>query len=403
MSKLTDYLNKYGRLPKVKLMIRPIESARPAIVLDQYLSYDFQSSILIPVDSFSFTFSQPQSGDSLLDIVKEGDIAVLIAGDQTIFTGIIDMVDIETTKEGGDVVKVMGRDLMGQLEDSSCVSTTDDPIYLSNSSIAKTVRSLLANTRIKGLSRTQNAPTGPYLFATEPGESKLSALQRFLEPLNCLAWMDPNGYVVIGRPNMGAKAKGKLVMDRNSRFSNVTSMKATYNATQIPNIIIPIWTGQENVQKRVAKEQRVLNNALAPNRLRKQNHLVQRAVIVSTPQGSDPQSLSGVNDIKVAGANLLQAHALRELARENVKELIVQASVQGHYNDVLEPFLPDQCYDIFYPRAGVDRKMYLMAVDYQGSQSGARTTLTFCKTNRIVAGGSVAEVTKEIVKRGNLG
>lgn len=402
MSALTDYLNKFGRMPPVELLIQPIERGRDPVRISQFLSYSFQSSILIPVDTFQFTFSMPSSTAPLDEVVREGDIAVLQANGFVLATGIVDMVDIETTKEGGDIATIVGRDLMGQLEDQSCVSSTDEPIFAKNGTLASVVKTLIANTRIKGLSTQGGNPRG--LFATEPGESKLSALQRFVEPFNVIAWMDPNGYIVVGKPNMGQPSLGKVHIDSTKRAGNMLSMKATRASTQIPNIVIPIWTGQEIVTKRVAKEQRLLNSSSGPTRLRKAGHLVQKAIVVSTPQGSDPQSLSGVNFLVAGGSNLLQAHAVREVARANVQELIVQANAPGHYNDDLIPFQVDQVYDVYYPRASVEERMYLYQVSYTGSASeGPRTNLSFCKLGRIVANVPTTPAARTNTKRGVLG
>lgn len=395
MSALLDYINKNGRGPQIGLTIHPLDPSRIQIELDQFLSYSFSASVLIPVDAFSFAFSMPGLAGRIDDVIQEGDLVELTAAGQTICTGIIDVVDIETTVDGGDVVQIHGRNLLGQLEDQGTVNGKDQPMWANKTTLLAAVGFVVKNTRIRGLVQ-QHSPAGQFLFATEPGESKLSALQRFVEPLNCLIWGDPLGRMIVGRPNMGQDPQGDLMCDRDKRLSNVVSIKAIRSSTQIPNIVIPVWSGQESVQGKLP-EQRVLNPAEGPTRLRKAGHLVQKCVVVSTPSGADPQSLSDINAIKVGGSNLLQAYALREIARANVGELTVQANVKGHFNDDLAPFLVDQVYNIAYSRAGIDEKMYLYQTEYSlDAQSGARTSLSFCRLGRIVAGVSVASVQREI-------
>lgn len=404
MTVLNDYLKVNGQFPRVNLRIIPLDNTREILEITEFLSYSFQSSILVPVDTFTFTFTSPGSTGSFLDYVQEGDIVELQCNDQIISTGIVDMVDIDTSVEAGEIVTVTGRDLMAQLEDQNAISVKDEPIYSNRFPVKSVAGTLIKSTKIRGL-KLQDSVSGSWLFATEPNESKLAALQRYLEPLNLLAWMSPEGSLIIGKPNMSQEPLGELVMSKETRnTTNVMQMKASYASSQIPNIIVPIWTGQENVQGRVPPSQRLLNTATGPSRLRKQNFLVPRAIVVSTPQGSDPQSLADINTItKAGGSNILQAYAKREIARANVNELLVQVVTAGHLNDEMIPFQADQVYMIRYPRASVSEKMYLMGVQYScDAKSGPKTTLTFCKLGRIVADVKVNGQTVKLYKASEL-
>lgn len=371
-----------GRLPPVSIVVTPIDGSS-AVYLDRFLSYKFSSSILIPVDTFGFNFAAPDL-DPFYSKVKDGDIVTLFGNDVPLSTGIIDTVDTETDNQYGEKIELTGRDLMSQLEDQSAISIQDKPIYIEKSPISQAVITLITNTRINGF-RIQDGPSGNYLFATEPGESKLSALQRFLEPLNCVAFMDPNGKLVIGRPNMSQSPKSTFFMIRDQRRSNCTSIKCIRSSTSISNIIVAIWTGQELVSERTSIDQRIYNAAEGPSRLRRNGHRVPKTVVVSTPQATDPQSISDINLIQVAGSNLLQAHAKREIARANQKELIVQVVVPGHYNELGEPYRVDTVYRVQYDRALLDENMYLFQVDYDGDENGQRTSLYFCRLGTIVS------------------
>lgn len=382
---IQSLLEQTGRMPPVSLIIQPLSGAK-RITLDRFLTYRFTSSILVPVDTFDFNFVAPDSETPLDDTIKDGDIVQVLASGEPLATGIIDITDVETDKEFGEKGSISGRDLMSQFEDHDAISIDDTPVWGNNMTVDQVVRKLSENTRISKY-ETQLAPKQPYLFATEPGESKLAALQRYLEPLNCLAWMGPNGSLIIGRPNMAQKSKGTIICSKTRRESNVISIKATRNSTSIPNIILPIWSGQESVQERVPKEQRLLNASRGPSRLRNNGHRVPKCVVVSTPQGASAQELSGVNQFTAGGSNLLQAYAKREIARQNIKELIVQALVPGHYNERGEPYQADQVYKIEYDRGKVDENMYLYQVDYELTEDRGQTTrLHFCRLGRIVSG-----------------
>jgi prophage tail gpP-like protein len=382
---LQKQLRTQGRFPAVSLQVKPIDPSRPSVELAQFTEYSFQTSVIVPVSAFSFSFVNPTVSGSLIDFVRDGDIAILKANGNPITTGIIDSVSVETEAQSGEVVHVQGRSLMGQLEDQSTVNDLDDPIWGNLLTIDQVVNALVLSTRINYY-RLQSVPGGSFLFATEPGESKMSALMRYLEPLNLLAWMDPDGTLVVGKPDMGSDPLGSFVLDRPNRRSNVLGMKAVYSSTQIPNVIIPVWSGQESVQSRVSPEQRILNNAPGPKRLYGFQHRVPKTVVVSTPQGGDPQSLSGANQITIAGSNILQAYAKREIARANVNEVQVQVNIQGHYNDDLTPVMHDSTYQVNYPRAGVAENMYAHTVEYSLSrEQGQKTSLHLCRLGSIVA------------------
>lgn len=382
-----------GRFPPLTLQVKPLERAVGGIrtqlgaasnTIDRFLSYNFSSSILIPVDTFQFEFVAPD-GPPLYDSIKDGDIALISANDITIATGIIDVVEVETDADRGEHGYVQGRDLMSQLEDQDAVSMDSTPIWGNEFTVINGVRKLLDNTRITTV-EPRDVPSSTYLLATEPGESKLAALQRFLEPLNCIAWTGADGSLIVGKPNFAQQAKGALVLNKEKRVSNVLSMRATRGSTSISNAMVPIWVGQETVVDRVPKEQVLMNNAEGPSRLFKLGHRLPKSVVVSTPIATDPQGLSATNALKVGGGNILQAYAKRALARMNVNELIVQCVVPGHYNDNGEPFVTDTVYYIEYDRGRVAENMYLFQCDYQLTEKGGqRTNLYFCKLGTIVA------------------
>lgn len=389
---LNKIIAESGRFPPVALKIIPLDTSKTPVYLDRFLSYKFSSSILVPVDSFEFSFANTD-GDPFDTMVKEGDIAILYANGQPISTGIIDVTDVEVDSQFGEKVSVTGRNLMSQLEDQDSVSVDASQIFGQNLTVDGVMNVLLNNTRISKSTVKQNAPVKAYLFASEPGEKKLQSLLRFLEPLNVLTWMNPQGQLVIGKPNQYAAISGTLVVSRSKAFSNCTDMKAIRASTKIPNIILPIWSGQESVQQIVGKQQAMYNNAQGPARLRKLGHHVPRAVVVSSPDATRPQEATEIiianqkqNVSRAGQSNLLQAYGKREIARANQEELIVQCVRNGHYNDDAEPFLIDSVYKIEFDRGNVDEDMYLFQVEYSLSvEGGQATSLYFCRQNTIIS------------------
>lgn len=377
-------IEKLGRFPGVELRIKPLSGA-PAIRLETFISYQFDSSMLTPVDTFSFTFAAPDDTRVFSDYFREGDIAELYCNDQIVATGIIDSVDVEISAEAGEKITVSGRDLMGQLEDQDAVSLDSTMIFGSNMTPTAVFQKLATNTRIRGL-RLQDAPETAKLFATEPQESKLSALSRYLEPLNCIAWMDPNGTMVIGKPNMAQPITGAIIVDRKNRRANCMNLKVSFGAATIANVIVPVWAGQEVVQERVGKQQRLENAAEGPARLLGLGHRLPKCIMVSNPQGNSPQDFSSVNAIRAGGANLLGAYAKREMARQNVREILAQATLPSHCDGDGNPLVVDRTYSINYGRAFAQSiELYLFQVQYKLDEGGQRTNLFFTKKGTIVS------------------
>lgn len=390
---LKNYLAINGTLPPISLTIQPLSDPRKPgtylapFELNRFLSYEFQSSVLVPVESFKFTTVMPDDSNPITTYINEGDIVVLKANFQQVCTGIIDRIEVEFDITQGEKVIISGRNLFGQLEDQDAVSLDAKPFYGDKATPTSMLGTLLQDTRIPGVIFTADAPKQGYIFATEPGESKLQALTRYMEPLNVLAWQDPSGRMKFGRPNMAQAATGKIFMLKQQRAANCTSMRAIYNSTQIPNIIVPIWAGQETVQHRVSPEQIFFNSAPGPQRLRKLGHRLPKCSVMSTPDGSGAQELSETNRIIVGGGNLIQAVGKRDTARQNVRELEIEAVVPGHYNDAGDPFLVDSVYTVSYDRAGIDGlSMYLYEVGYSlDPEAGQKTTLKLCKLGTIVS------------------
>ena len=321
-------------------------------------------------------------------MVKEGDIVTLYANGIALSTGIIDSTDVEVDNEYGEKVTINGRDLMGQLEDQDVVTVQSTPIWFIKSQIKQVVQTIVVGTRIQptGIKVTANAPTDKWIFAADAGESKLAAFQRFLEGLNCIAWMDPTGNIIVGKPNFSQSPLGSIFLSKENRNANVLSMKCTRQAATIPNVIIPVWTGQQSVAHRFVVQQGVFNHAYGPSRLYEHGHVLSKTVVVSNPNAGDvPNQANEINKINIGAGNLLQLYALRELARENQKEVIIQATVPGHYNDTGQPYKVDTMYNVLFDRGDVNSKMYLYQVQYTLSLDGQRTILSFCNPGTIVA------------------
>lgn len=385
---LFEYLNKKGRMPPVNFIIRPIDPNKKQINFGRFLSYSFKSSVIVPVDTFQFTVAIPDDEESFNEQVKPGDLVALFANDIQLTTGIIDTVEITLDADNGESITVTGRDLMGQLEDQDAINIRTGPLYGQDEPIETSLRKLISDTRIKtNFSFRTTSGKFKQLFATSPGETKLNALQRLLEPINALAWMLPDGTMAVGKPDMAQDSSGKIYAIRSESTSNVLAISVNRSPTQIPTSVLPVYSGQETVQNRVSPESVIYNNAVDVKRLSRLGHFNPKCVVVSLPNASGPQDLPDINFIRnqAGAANLLQAHAKRLIARENYRELVVQAVMLGHYNENGEPYQVDQVYDVIFERGGVNEKMYVFDLEYTFGQKGEQTTLNLCRLGTLVA------------------
>jgi len=392
LSNLAKTLDTKGRSPPVKLEVTPLDKGKPFTV-DFFNSYHFSSNILVPVDAWSFVFRPPMpksNADTWNKIVRPGDILQLTVNDQPVSTGFCTVPEI-STDDDGSVLHIEGHDMMGFLEGSDAVTPKSEIIYANSAKIREVLGKLIENTRIEKFGyEIQGVPTDvSSLFATQPGESKLAALQRFLEPLNAIAWTSPTGKLVVGRPDFSSDSQGSLgyrIMGSGVRLGNVLNMRIRDQSAQIPNSVIVVWTGNEGLAAVQAQNER-RNAAEGPSRLYKAGHTLFRCLPTSVPDANDVKDgLSELNRLIAQGGDYLASLAAREFARENTNELIVTCSVYGHLNEKGKPYVVNTCYDLVHDAAGLDEKMYLYSVDYDLSEDGGQVThLSFCKLGTIVA------------------
>lgn len=401
---LVRYIQRTGKTPPVTLHIYTLEDLNKEIQVDKFLSYSFKSSVTTPVEAFSCEVYYNKTPG--VRKPAEGDVFVLRANGIPVSTGIIDQLDMETEPKTGTKLSIQGRNLLGQWEDQDSVSLDSKIIYGNKYTVDQIVTALAQNTRINPSNLVKHfAPKLGYLAATQPGESKLSSMQRYCEALDIHFWMLGDGSLKVGRPNMYGASQGNFFCLTTARQSNVLSIRSTRASTQIPNVILPIWNGQESVQALNIPQSALYNHAAGPARLRNLGHRTPKCVVVSTPEGSAPQDLAEVNQLLVAKQNvqfvnghqvqgetqagastILQAYAKREMAKANVNELKVQVNLMGHYNDRAVPVIVDQVYNIKYEEDDIDEDMYCYQVEYKlDAKTGPQAHIMLCRQGSLVS------------------
>ena len=353
-----------------------------------FTSYNFDKNILTPASAFRFT--APGVDKSLRLAIRSCDLVTIWAVDSTgnkqpIGTGIIDETDTHVTPNSVDYL-LTGRDMLGQLVDNAAVDAQNRIVPVDNVGIKTIVSSLIANTRIPPGFFMQQVPNGRFLFQTAPNETKINALQRYLEFTNCLVWTNPQGQVIVGKPDFTQNSSGYLKISSTNPAANNCLEARVRRSTN------------HAIRQIVVQQQKFdLVNPL-PFTLYNNDPDVQavaaskggRSVYTTFTYGGD--GTDAVNQLKGVGnqggtPNAMGAQlAARQLAKENVNILDIEIVVQGHMNENDNAYDIDQIYNVQIDDENVSEDMYVYACSYELTiEHGMLTRLKLCRLGTLTA------------------
>lgn len=360
-----------------------------AVSLRTFTSYQFDRNILTPASAFRFT--APGVDQDLRNAIRSGDMAELFVVDSKgkrtqIATGFIDETDTHITHSSLEYV-LSGRDTLGQLVDNAAVDSNNKLQNVQQITLDKILALMIANTRIPQGYQFQQIPNSQLLFQTNAGETKINALQRYLDFCNCLVWSRPNGQVMIGKPNFAQKKAGQLrVKSASGSKSNVLEARVRRNLNQAIRKIVT----QLQTLTLVNPTPSTVNNNLSELRSRSG---VGRSVysIFSYGAGEDAvNNITQVGNQKGAPNDIGSALSRREIARENMKTLDVEMVVEGHVNESGVPYNIDQLYEVQIDDEDVSQDLYVYHVSYELTiDHGILTRLNLCPKGTIVDGSAV--------------
>jgi prophage tail gpP-like protein len=354
--------------------------------LTTFSSYSFARDMLVPASPFRFTAEGVDYAKILA--IRSGDTSELWistpSGDKVqLATGFIDETDAHTTASTDEYV-LTGRDTLGQLVDNAAIDANNKIIHLDQVSLPNLALTLIKNTRMPQQIENRGCPTGLILFRTNPGETKINSLQKYLEYTNCQAWTLPNGVLAVGKPNMAQEHMGALIMKRSDpRLNNVLDIRSRRNV----NAAIRQIAVQLQTQNLVDPASITILNA-DKDMLRASKFGAGKSVYRSFSLGNGEDA---VNQLILVGNNgtpqqIGHALALRELARGNMQLLDVECVVRGHVNENGTPYNIDQVYHVEYEKDAVDEDMYVHSVSYDLTKDrGRTTTLKLCRLGTLVA------------------
>jgi len=352
-----------------------------------FTSYNFDRNMLTPASPFRFM--APGVTKSVRTGIRSSDLVTIWGigpnGDkQQIGTGIIDETDTNVTSSSIEY-NLTGRDTLGQMVDNSAIDANNKIINIENVSIIAILDALIANTRIPKGRKQQGVPNGKMLFQTNTSETKISALQRYLEFSNCLVWTTPQGQVVIGKPNFHQPAMGSLYnLQSDPSKNNVIECRVRRNTN---TAIRQIVTQLQSLNQVDAGVYTVRNQDRDVKKVAKS--LGGRSVyrLFNYGQGNDTiNQITQVGNSSGSPSQIGQALSLREIARENMKVLEVEAVVRGHFNENGLVYNIDQIYNVQIEADDVSEDMYVHSCSYEMTMDhGMLTRLRLCRLGAICA------------------
>lgn len=378
-------------------------SADP-VHLRTFTSYAFERSVLVPASAFRFTAPGVSKATKLS--IRSGDLVSLYVAatnniTQALGTGIVDETDTHETANSSDYA-ITGRDMMGQLVDNPTIDAANHIINTKEISLDGAFELLIKNTRLNQEFIKQQIPTVKLLFNTHGGETKISALQRYLEFTNCLVWTAPDGRAVLGKPNFYQPRSGKLICNQTSiGANNVVDYRVRRNLNQaIRQIVTQLQTMEQVDAGSFTKVN--ADKDMAPL----VDKLVGRSVyaVFSYGQGTDAvnqifQVGNGAGAPRVIG----EALSLRELAKENMKVIDVEMTVEGHTNENGLAYNIDQVYSVEIEEEDVAEDLYVYSCSYELTpNSGAITRLRLCRLGTICADAAVTGSVATTITTGNI-
>jgi prophage tail gpP-like protein len=337
----------------------------------------------------AFRFSAPGVDKAARMAIRSGDTVSIAALSKNGFlyplgTGVVDETDCHILPSKVDYL-LTGRDLAGQLVDNAAVDAQNNIQNTASITLPSLVGQLIKGTRIPQQIVLQQVPNSALLWQTMAGETKINTLQRYLDFTNCLVWTLPDGRLVVGKPDFTKEKAGfmKLSISQPSG-NNLLEARVKRNLNQAIRQIVTQLQSNEQIN---AGTFTVLNNE--PDLKARANAGVGRSVYqtFSYGQGNDTvNTITQVGNQSGSPRSIGQEKSQREIARENMKILDVEAIAEGHFNDSGVPFNVDQIYNVQIEDEDVNEDLLVYSCSYELTlEHGMITRMRLCRLGTIVA------------------
>ena len=354
-----------------------------------FTSYQFERNILSPGSAFRFT-APGVSRDTRMAI-RSGDFVQIFAKTGTntrlpLAVGIIDETDTHITKDSVEYV-MTGRDVLGQLVDNAATDSNNKIIYFEKATLKTIIGSVLANTRCPKGFNISNAPNSSFLFSSNPGETKINALQRMLEFANLLIWTSADGMILVGKPNFAQPTSGDLLAQYDGLENNILECRVQRNLNQSIRQIAAQLQSLNQTDPGVAT---MINNDQDMQEVIPTG--VGRSIYTFFDYGNGGDTVNLITQVGNQSGNYNQIgkeFARRQIARENMNVIKVEAVVTGHVNSYGSLYDIDQTYNVIIDDEELTETLYSHHVSYELTKDqGILTRLHLCRLNTIVSGSA---------------
>ncbi len=239
--------------------------------MSTWISYTFHTDFMTPNASWSFECADNNYFD-LFKLIQNGQKVALKVNGKITATGYVDQINIVSSRNGGTIMQVRGRDTLGP----ACDSTVDPKFKFDGLQTCKDVVLKLMNpfgfdefevddiknlqrltgttnilstdeTGTKIISKSINAPMNSK-FKPHPGEGVYEFCERLGRRFGYHIWADASGHRLhLGQPNFIKKPLYKVIHQNDTPRDNLLNVAiestVSYDWTKQPSVIIAEGAG----------------------------------------------------------------------------------------------------------------------------------------------------------------
>lgn len=200
------------------------ESIRLAVngcVNTRWTEWSVDSDILVPADAFDLALYATQR-NPIPDEVEEGAPCTLHLDGDLVLTGHIDDIDSEVSR-GGHSIRINGRDIAAALTDCSAPLLHAAQIGLQDI-VERIARPLgVTKSRIAAHALRERVQV-------EPGQTAWGVIRRVADAAGLWPWMEPDGTLVIDKPDYQRPSVGQLRLRYDGAGNNVSLLRIRRSA-----------------------------------------------------------------------------------------------------------------------------------------------------------------------------
>ncbi len=323
--------------------------------------YDIDSDLFIPADAYRVGLSKTEmllppevkEGASVeVRLVREGNTSVVL-------NGCLDDRLLDVHKAGQDL-QLSGRDGAGVLLDCSAAIISMRQLSIDDV-VAKIVRPLgVTRIRIDAENKLLREKVN-----TEPGDTAWDTLRRAAEANGLWPWFEPDGTLVVGRPNYDQPPVATLVLRRDGKGNNVERLTEQRSISDRFSEVTVL--GQAHAGGSGGGERAGRNNV--------------RAVV--RDDGMTIFRPKVVVDHEAINEEVARARGRKIISDARLKSYTLTATRLGHYTDDGVAWAPGQRIAVKSEPHDIDGVFFLTARRFSSNKRIGKVTTLTLKEDRV--------------------